>query len=144
MVTAAQWEFDEESFDEITDEAQDFISSLLNQNTRWRSHTYGTAATQRLDVILIVCVFPRRRMSCKEALAHPWMRAIDSGDHATTKSLSKEKMKKFLARQKWKVTNLIYFPFSLRCCFSNTNFFKSSLTESRQGRAGAEENDVAL
>ncbi|KAF3845994.1 hypothetical protein F7725_003072 [Dissostichus mawsoni] len=36
-----------------------------------------------------------------EALAHPWM-AFDSGAVATTKSLSKEKMKRFLARQKWK------------------------------------------
>lgn len=77
LVTAAQWEFDEESFDEITEEAKNFISSLLNKDTR-------------------------RRMSCKEALAHPWMAAFDSGDLATTKSLSKEKMKRFLARQKWK------------------------------------------
>lgn len=43
-------------------------------------------------------------MSCKEALAHPWMAAFDSGDVATSKNLSKEKMKKFLAKQKWKVT----------------------------------------
>lgn len=35
LVTAAQFEFDEESFDEITDEAKDFISSLLNKDTRW-------------------------------------------------------------------------------------------------------------
>ncbi len=28
LVTSAQWEFDEESFDEITDEAKNFISSL--------------------------------------------------------------------------------------------------------------------
>ncbi|XP_068193291.1 myosin light chain kinase, smooth muscle isoform X2 [Antennarius striatus] len=76
LVTAAEWEFDEESFDEITDEAKNFISSLLNKNTR-------------------------RRMSCEEALAHPWMAAFDSGD-LETKNLSKEKMKRFLARQKWK------------------------------------------
>ncbi|XP_039979747.1 myosin light chain kinase, smooth muscle isoform X1 [Xiphias gladius] len=77
LVTAAQWEFDEESFDEITDEAKSFISSLLNKDTR-------------------------QRMSCEEALSHPWMAAFDSGDLTTTKCLSKEKMKKFLARQKWK------------------------------------------
>lgn len=76
LVTAAQWEFDE-SFDEITDEAKNFISSLLNKDTR-------------------------RRMSCVEALAHPWMAAFDSGDLITTKNLSKDKMKRFLARQKWK------------------------------------------
>ncbi|XP_073350763.1 myosin light chain kinase, smooth muscle [Pagrus major] len=77
LVTAAQWEFDEESFDEITDEAKNFISSLLSKDSR-------------------------RRMSCEEALAHPWMAAFDSGDLTTTKNLSKEKMKRFLARQKWK------------------------------------------
>ncbi|XP_061837955.2 myosin light chain kinase, smooth muscle [Nerophis lumbriciformis] len=77
LVTAAQWEFDEESFEEITDEAKHFISSLLEKD-------------------------PRRRMSCDEALAHPWMAAFESGDPASTKSLPKDKMKKFLARQKWK------------------------------------------
>lgn len=34
LVTAAQWEFDEDSFEEITDEAKNFISSLLNRDTR--------------------------------------------------------------------------------------------------------------
>uniref|UniRef100_A0A3B5B235 Myosin light chain kinase, smooth muscle-like n=1 Tax=Stegastes partitus TaxID=144197 RepID=A0A3B5B235_9TELE len=77
LVTAAQWEFEEESFEEITEEAKNFISSLLSKDTR-------------------------RRMSCNEALKHPWMAAFDSGDLTTTKSLSKEKMKRFLARQKWK------------------------------------------
>ncbi|XP_061761324.1 myosin light chain kinase, smooth muscle isoform X2 [Nerophis ophidion] len=77
LVTAAQWEFEEESFEEITEQAKHFISSLLEKD-------------------------PRRRMSCDEALAHPWMAAFDSGDPASTKSLPKDKMKKFLARQKWK------------------------------------------
>ncbi|XP_013878730.1 myosin light chain kinase, smooth muscle isoform X2 [Austrofundulus limnaeus] len=77
LVTAAQWEFDDESFEDITDEAKDFISSLLNKD-------------------------PRKRMSCEEGLAHPWMEKFASGDVKSTKSLSKEKMKKFLARQKWK------------------------------------------
>lgn len=34
LVTAAQWEFDEESFEDITEEAQNFISSLLNKDPR--------------------------------------------------------------------------------------------------------------
>uniref|UniRef100_A0A3P9JQM4 Myosin light chain kinase, smooth muscle n=1 Tax=Oryzias latipes TaxID=8090 RepID=A0A3P9JQM4_ORYLA len=77
LVTSAQWEFDEESFSDITEEAKHFISSLLVK-------------------------VPRRRMSCEEALAHPWIAAFDSGDLTSKKSLSKEKMKRFLARQKWK------------------------------------------
>lgn len=35
LVTAAQWEFDEESFEEITEEAKNFISSLLEKDPRW-------------------------------------------------------------------------------------------------------------
>uniref|UniRef100_A0A3B3Z5D2 Myosin, light chain kinase 5 n=1 Tax=Poecilia mexicana TaxID=48701 RepID=A0A3B3Z5D2_9TELE len=77
LVTAAQWEFDEESFQDITEEAQHFISSLLNKD-------------------------PRQRMSCEEGLAHPWMKKFDSENLSSTKCLSKEKMKRFLARQKWK------------------------------------------
>lgn len=34
LVTAAQWEFSEESFEEITQEAKDLISSLLIKETR--------------------------------------------------------------------------------------------------------------
>ncbi|XP_051571926.1 myosin light chain kinase, smooth muscle isoform X6 [Myxocyprinus asiaticus] len=80
LVTAAQWEFDEESFEEITDLAKDFISCLLSKDVR-------------------------RRMSCKDALAHAWL-AFESVDNtsSTTKNLSKDKMKKFLTRQKWKKT----------------------------------------
>lgn len=35
LVTAAQWEFDEESFEEISEEAKSFISSLLEKDSRW-------------------------------------------------------------------------------------------------------------
>lgn len=34
LVTAAQWEFDPESFEDITDEAKDFISGLLTKDMR--------------------------------------------------------------------------------------------------------------
>lgn len=80
LVTAAQWEFDEESFEDITDLAKDFISSLLSKDTR-------------------------RRMLCEEALAHSWLvcTCVDNSS-STTKNLSKNKMKKFLTRQKWKKT----------------------------------------
>ncbi|KAA0705708.1 Myosin light chain kinase, smooth muscle [Triplophysa tibetana] len=80
LVTAAQWEFDEESFEEITDLAKDFISSLLSKDVR-------------------------RRMSCEDALAHAWMAYMSvDNTNSTTKNLSKDKMKKFLTRQKWKKT----------------------------------------
>ncbi|XP_051994694.1 myosin light chain kinase, smooth muscle-like isoform X2 [Xyrauchen texanus] len=80
LVTAAQWEFDEESFEEITDLAKDFISSLLSKDVRCR-------------------------MSCKDALAHAWLAFVRvDNTSSTSKNLSKDKMKKFLTRQKWKKT----------------------------------------
>lgn len=75
LVTAAQWEFDD-SFDEISSDAENFISSLLLKDTR-------------------------RRMSCADALSHHWMATLGS-EGSSSKSLSREKMKRFLARQKWK------------------------------------------
>lgn len=34
LVTAAQWEFEPESFDDITDESKDFICGLLMKDMR--------------------------------------------------------------------------------------------------------------
>lgn len=34
LVTAARWEFDPESFEDITDEAKDFICALLKKDKR--------------------------------------------------------------------------------------------------------------
>ncbi|KAG2461072.1 MYLK protein, partial [Polypterus senegalus] len=79
LVTAAQWQFDEDTFREISDQAKDFISSLLKKDMR-------------------------HRLSSEQALAHPWMDAQWTVDSQGMKSLSKERMKKFLARQKWRKT----------------------------------------
>ncbi|XP_062847673.1 myosin light chain kinase, smooth muscle-like [Trichomycterus rosablanca] len=75
LVTAASWEFDPE-FDDITDEAKDFISKLLKKEKR-------------------------SRMSCDQALAHPWMASTSP---RVTKTLNKDKMRRFLARQRWQKT----------------------------------------
>uniref|UniRef100_A0A8C1VA30 Myosin, light chain kinase 5 n=1 Tax=Cyprinus carpio TaxID=7962 RepID=A0A8C1VA30_CYPCA len=77
LVTAAQWEFDPESFVDITEEAKDFISGLLRKD---------------------------KRLSCEKALAHPWIALFEDSNSRSTKSLKKEKMRRYLARQKWKKT----------------------------------------
>ncbi|XP_061088316.1 myosin light chain kinase, smooth muscle isoform X1 [Conger conger] len=100
LVTAAQWEF-EESFEEITDQAKDFISGLLKKDMR-------------------------QRLSCEKAMAHPWMAAFVSADPRSTKSLSKEKMKKFLAKQKWKKTGKALLALKRMALLSN----KSDVTDS--------------
>ncbi|XP_074519393.1 myosin light chain kinase, smooth muscle-like isoform X2 [Halichoeres trimaculatus] len=79
LVTAASYEFDQESFEDISDQAKDFISSLLKKDRRCR-------------------------LSCTEALAHPWMVSFTPLSRRPTKSLNKGKMKHFLARRKWKKT----------------------------------------
>ncbi|CAL8301334.1 unnamed protein product [Lota lota] len=78
LVTAAHYEFDQESFEDISDEARDFISSLLQKDLR-------------------------NRLSCDQALDHPWMASF-SRPTTRTRTLSKKKMKSFLARHKWKKT----------------------------------------
>uniref|UniRef100_A0A8C0YBE1 Myosin light chain kinase, smooth muscle-like n=1 Tax=Cyprinus carpio carpio TaxID=630221 RepID=A0A8C0YBE1_CYPCA len=79
LVTAAQWDFNPESFDDITEEAKDFISSLLRKDKR-------------------------TRLSCEKALAHPWIALFDDSNSRSAKSLNKDKIRRFLARQKWKKT----------------------------------------
>ncbi|XP_059180984.1 myosin light chain kinase, smooth muscle-like [Centropristis striata] len=79
LVTAASFEFDQESFEDISDQAKDFISSMLKKDRRCR-------------------------LSCTEALVHPWMASFTPLNRRPTKSLNKGKMKRYLARRKWKKT----------------------------------------
>ncbi|XP_040294585.1 myosin light chain kinase, smooth muscle-like isoform X3 [Bufo bufo] len=75
-ITSGTWEFDEETDAVLSDSAKDFIRRLLQKNMK-------------------------SRLTAKQAIGHPWIK-----DKAITspKTLSKEKMKKFLARQKWQKT----------------------------------------
>uniref|UniRef100_A0A8C8B2N9 Protein kinase domain-containing protein n=1 Tax=Otus sunia TaxID=257818 RepID=A0A8C8B2N9_9STRI len=74
-ITAAQWDFEEEIFSEISQQAKDFISQLLQKD-------------------------PRRRLSSVGALLHPW---LQQPQPSSTKALSKERIKQFLTRRKWQV-----------------------------------------
>ncbi|XP_067412358.1 myosin light chain kinase, smooth muscle-like isoform X2 [Emydura macquarii macquarii] len=75
-ITAAQWEFEEETFSEVSQEAKDFISQLLQKDSRCR-------------------------LPSDQALAHPWLQKTEQSG---TKALSKERMRRFLACQKWQKT----------------------------------------
>ena len=52
----------------------------------------------------LCCLRSRCRLSCDGALAHPWMASFTPLSRRPTKSLNKEKMRRFLAKRKWKVT----------------------------------------
>ncbi|KFQ87269.1 Myosin light chain kinase, smooth muscle, partial [Phoenicopterus ruber ruber] len=75
-ITAVRWDFEEETFSEISQQAKDFISQLLQKD-------------------------PRRRLSSAGALLHPW---LQQPQPSSTKVLSKERIKQFLTRRKWQKT----------------------------------------
>ncbi|RWS06681.1 myosin light chain kinase: smooth muscle-like protein, partial [Dinothrombium tinctorium] len=79
-VTSAQWDFEDEAFDMISDEAKDFISKLLVKDKD-------------------------ERMTATEALNHPWLKRRKRRSEVI---LDKTKLKKFVIRKKWqKATHAI-------------------------------------
>uniref|UniRef100_A0A8C9ELV2 Protein kinase domain-containing protein n=1 Tax=Pavo cristatus TaxID=9049 RepID=A0A8C9ELV2_PAVCR len=74
-ITAARWEFEEEIFSDISQQAKDFISQLLQKD-------------------------PRCRLSSSGALQHPW---LQQPLPRSMKALPKERIKQFLTRRKWQV-----------------------------------------
>ena len=72
-ISNVDWEFDEDSFEEISSHARDFIEKLLTLK-------------------------PEDRLSSSEALEHPWMKANEQrGGKINTK-----RHRTFLARRRWK------------------------------------------
>uniref|UniRef100_A0A4W3HZ23 Myosin light chain kinase, smooth muscle n=1 Tax=Callorhinchus milii TaxID=7868 RepID=A0A4W3HZ23_CALMI len=76
-VTSATWDFDDEAFDEISEDAKDFISGLLEKDMK-------------------------KRMNCEQCLEHKWLKKDIK--NMSAKKLSKERMKKYMARRKWQKT----------------------------------------
>nr|XP_030714407.1 myosin light chain kinase, smooth muscle isoform X7 [Globicephala melas] len=76
-VTSATWDFDDEAFDEISDDAKDFISSLLKKDMK-------------------------NRLDCTQCLQHTWL--MKDTKNMEAKKLSKDRMKKYMARRKWQKT----------------------------------------
>lgn len=61
------------------------------------------AVSSGLYLSLSVHLRSRSRLSCAKALTHPWMASFTPLTRRPTKSLKKEKMRRFLAKRKWKV-----------------------------------------
>ncbi|XP_052462864.1 myosin light chain kinase, smooth muscle isoform X1 [Carassius gibelio] len=76
-VTSATWDFEDEAFDEISDEAKDFISNLLKKDMK-------------------------ARLRCDQCFQHTWLKQDTTNMEA--KKLSKERMKKYILRRKWQKT----------------------------------------
>uniref|UniRef100_UPI00358E46A6 death-associated protein kinase 1-like n=1 Tax=Myxine glutinosa TaxID=7769 RepID=UPI00358E46A6 len=78
-ISAVDYAFDEEYFDQTSDLAKDFIQKLLVKD-------------------------PRKRMTVEECLAHPWIKPKDTTQALSRKAsaVNMHKFKKFHARRKWK------------------------------------------
>ncbi|XP_062854171.1 myosin light chain kinase, smooth muscle [Trichomycterus rosablanca] len=76
-VTSATWDFEDEAFDEISEQAKDFISNLLKKNKK-------------------------TRLTCALCLEHEWLKQDTKNMEA--KQLSKERMKKYILRRRWQKT----------------------------------------
>ncbi|XP_041858311.1 myosin light chain kinase, smooth muscle isoform X2 [Melanotaenia boesemani] len=76
-VTSATWDFEDEAFDEISDNAKDFITNLLKKDMK-------------------------ARLTCAQCYQHPWLKQDTNTMKA--KKLSKERMKKYILRRKWQKT----------------------------------------
>uniref|UniRef100_A0A3B3Z9C0 Myosin, light chain kinase 5 n=1 Tax=Periophthalmus magnuspinnatus TaxID=409849 RepID=A0A3B3Z9C0_9GOBI len=110
FVTAAKFEFDEESFEDISDEAKDFISLLLKKD-------------------------PRDRLSCADALAHPWMASFTPLLRRPTKSLNKTKMRRFLAKRKWRKAGKAVLALKRMANLSNRPDSPGSSSEGKSDKA---------
>ncbi|XDV53270.1 hypothetical protein PO909_021825 [Leuciscus waleckii] len=76
QILKAEYEFDSPYWDDISDSAKDFISNLMQKD-------------------------PEKRLSCDEALLHPWI----AGDTALCKNIHESvsrQMKKNFAKAKWR------------------------------------------
>ncbi|XP_028823202.1 calcium/calmodulin-dependent protein kinase type 1D-like isoform X2 [Denticeps clupeoides] len=76
QIVKADYEFDAPYWDDISDSAKDFISSLMQRD-------------------------PEKRLTCDEALRHPWI----AGDTALCKNIHESvsrQMKKNFAKSKWR------------------------------------------
>ncbi|XP_046388866.1 titin homolog [Ischnura elegans] len=76
-ITRADFDFDDEAFEAISEDAKDFISSLLIKRKE-------------------------KRLTASQCLSHPWLSSPERSIKYVT--LSTDKLKKFIIRRKWQKT----------------------------------------
>jgi serine/threonine protein kinase len=77
-ITRAEYDFDDDSFDRISDSAKDFITSLLVKR-------------------------PEKRISACECLKHGWLAQCESDLSST--HIRTERLKKYMMRRKWQISH---------------------------------------
>ncbi|XP_016160544.1 PREDICTED: myosin light chain kinase, smooth muscle-like [Ficedula albicollis] len=105
-VTAARWGFEEETFSEISQQAKDFISQLLQKD-------------------------PRRRPPSAGALLHPWLQQPQPG---SPRALPKDRIRQFLARRKWQKTGKALLALKRLTLLSQSLEGKAAEAQEEEGR----------
>eukprot|EP00094_Tigriopus_californicus_P001438 TCALIF_01393-PA protein Name:"Similar to MYLK Myosin light chain kinase, smooth muscle (Bos taurus)" AED:0.01 eAED:0.01 QI:0/0/0/0.33/1/1/3/0/1130 len=75
-ITSIAYDFDDEAFDPISDDAKDFIRKLLIKNQR-------------------------KRMSAEDCLNHKWLALAEHTSKQNFKEINTDKLKSFLMRRRW-------------------------------------------
>jgi myosin-light-chain kinase len=75
-ITSINFDFEDEAFDPISEDAKDFIRRLLVKN-------------------------PRKRMSAADCLEHPWLKQYERATQRNWAELNTDKLKSFLMRRRW-------------------------------------------
>lgn len=50
-VTSASWDFEDDAFDEISDNAKDFITKLLKKDMKWEKHLCHPTVRTVMDLV---------------------------------------------------------------------------------------------
>lgn len=81
-ITRADFDFDDDAFDAVTQDAKDFISSLLVDRKE-------------------------SRLTAKQCLASTWL--TQENDNLSNVKICTDKLKKFIIRRKWQVRKVLQF-----------------------------------
>lgn len=121
-INRANYDFDDEAFTDISDEAKDFISKLLIKTKEYVRNENSLEGIFR--------VFSKR-LQAKECLAHPWLTrrpklvSTPKDEETAEKKLSTKKLRRFVIRRRWQVGG---FSFSRLCfCRISICFFRKLL-----------------
>lgn len=93
-ITRADYDFEDEAFNTVSQHARDFISALL---VKRKEYVY---VVNKIKTFNNGNLIYRDRLSAEQCLKHIW---LDPENHQKTVILSTDKLKKFIIRRKWQV-----------------------------------------
>lgn len=122
-VTGCEWDFDDECFNEISNDAKDFLEKLLvprERRVRFFAMVPFDSCSEfpRVTDHLLLLFNCRDRMTCEQCSQHNWItgKTFESDVEKHKKSLvvAVGNMKKFVARRKWLVRSIAAMKITLK------------------------------